>query len=76
LPAVVLLRRLNLSNLSILTWAGLRGGISIAMALTLPESRYRELILSSCYFVVIFSIIFQGLTLKRVVEIAVRHKAE
>ncbi|CAN5316844.1 sodium:proton antiporter [soil metagenome] len=75
-PAVVLLRRVNLNNLSILTWAGLRGGISVAMALTLPESPYRELILSSCYFVVIFSIIFQGLTLKKVVEIAVRYKAE
>jgi CPA1 family monovalent cation:H+ antiporter len=76
LPAVVLLRRLNLSNLSILTWAGLRGGISVAMALMLPESPYREIILSSCYFVVIFSIIFQGLTLKKVVEIAVRYKTE
>lgn len=76
IPAVVLLRRFNLANLSILTWAGLRGGISVAMALTLPESAYRELILSSCYFVVIFSIIFQGLTLKKVVEIAARYKAE
>lgn len=75
-PAVVMLRKLNFSNLSILTWAGLRGGISVAMALTLPESPYRELILSGCYFVVIFSIIFQGLTLRKVVEIAVRHKAE
>ncbi|CAN5787958.1 sodium:proton antiporter [soil metagenome] len=76
LPAVVLLRKFNLANLSILTWAGLRGGISIAMALTLPPSPYRELILSGCYFVVIFSIIFQGLTLKKVVEISVRHKAD
>ncbi|MEO6669895.1 MAG: sodium:proton antiporter [Ferruginibacter sp.] len=76
IPAVVLLRKLNPGNLSILTWSGLRGGISVAMALTLPESPYRELILSSCYFVVIFSIIFQGLTLKKVVEIAVRYKAE
>ncbi len=76
IPAIVLLRKLNLSNLSILTWAGLRGGISIAMALMLPESPYREIILSSCYIVVIFSIIFQGLTLKKVVEIAVRYKAE
>ncbi len=76
LPAIFLLRRLNFSNLSILTWAGLRGGISIAMALMLPKSPYREIILSSCYFIVIFSIIFQGLTLKKVVEIAVRYKAE
>ncbi|MEO6831736.1 MAG: sodium:proton antiporter [Chitinophagaceae bacterium] len=76
LPAVALLRKINLSNLSILTWAGLRGGISIAMALMLPESPYRETILSSCYFVVIFSIIFQGLTLKKVVEVAVRYQTE
>ena len=75
IPAVVVLRRLNVSNLSILTWAGLRGGISVAMALMLPESPYREIILSSCYFVVIFSIIFQGLTLKKVVEIAVHYKS-
>ena len=75
-PAFFLLRRVNLSNLSILTWAGLRGGISIAMALMLPESPYRQIILSGCYFVVIFSIIFQGLTLKKVVAIAVRYKTE
>lgn len=47
----------------ILTWAGLRGGISIALALTLPESEVRELILFSTYIVVVFSILIQGLTL-------------
>ncbi|HSV10768.1 MAG TPA: sodium:proton antiporter [Hanamia sp.] len=67
LPAVFLLRRVSFSSLSILTWAGLRGGISIAMALSLPESPYREIILSSCYFIVIFSIIIQGLTLNKLV---------
>ncbi len=76
IPAFFLLHKVNLSNLSILTWAGLRGGISIAMALMLPESPYRQIILSSCYFVVIFSLIFQGLTLKKVVAIAVRYKTE
>lgn len=65
------LRRVNFSNLSILTWAGLRGGISIAMALSLPHSAYREIILSCCYFIVIFSVIVQGLTLKKVVDKAV-----
>lgn len=68
MPAVFLLRKVSFSNLSILTWAGLRGGISVAMALSLPESPYREVILSSCYFIVIFSIIVQGLTLNRLVE--------
>jgi CPA1 family monovalent cation:H+ antiporter len=68
LPALFLLGKVSLANLSILTWAGLRGGISVAMALSLPESAYREIILASCYFIVIFSIIFQGLTLNRVVK--------
>jgi CPA1 family monovalent cation:H+ antiporter len=76
ISAFFLLRKVNLSNLSILTWAGLRGGISIAMALMLPDSPYRQIILSGCYFVVIFSIIFQGLTLKKVVAIAVQYKTE
>ena len=75
LPALFLLRKVKFSHLSILTWAGLRGGISVAMALSLPESPYREVILSSCYFVVIFSIIVQGLTLNKVVEKAVKDRA-
>src|SRR5664279_1800509 len=65
------LRKVNLVNLSILTWAGLRGGISIAMALSLPLSPYREVILSCCYFIVIFSVIGQGLTLNKLVDKAV-----
>jgi monovalent cation:H+ antiporter, CPA1 family len=67
LPAVFLLHQVNFRNLSVLTWAGVRGGISVAMALSLPDSPYREIILSSCYFIVIFSIIIQGLTLNRLV---------
>ena len=66
------LRKVNLVDLSILTWAGLRGGISIAMALSLPLSAYREVILSCCYFIVIFSVIVQGLTLNKLVDKAVR----
>jgi len=66
------LRKVNLVNLSILTWAGLRGAIFIAMALSLPFSRYREVILSCCYFIVIFSVIVQGLTLNKLVDKAVR----
>lgn len=72
LPALFLLRRVNFNHLSILTWAGLRGGISIAMAMSLPDSPYRQTILSSCYFIVIFSIIIQGLTLNRVVDKAAK----
>jgi len=47
----------------VLTWAGMRGGISIALALTLPEFGYRTALLVICYAVVLFSIVVQGLTL-------------
>lgn len=49
----------------ILTWGGLRGGVSIALALSLPDSRERDLILVVSYIVVVFSILFQGLTLEK-----------
>jgi CPA1 family monovalent cation:H+ antiporter len=52
----------------IMTWGGLRGGISIALALSLTSSMERELFLSVTYIVVIFSIIVQGLTLRRLVK--------
>ena len=70
LPTHIVLhrKRANLGNLFILTWAGLRGGISVAMALSLPDSPYREIILSCCYFMVLFSIIVQGLTLSKVAD--------
>lgn len=51
-----------------MTWGGLRGGISVALALSLPAGRERELVLAVTYIVVIFSILVQGLTLKRVVR--------
>lgn len=70
------LHRLTLGGLSIITWAGLRGGISIAMALSLPHTRYSEIILSGCYCIVIFSVIVQGLTLNNVVNTVVGPKDE
>jgi CPA1 family monovalent cation:H+ antiporter len=48
---------------AVLTWAGLRGGISIALALTLPASRWRIDLLVVTYAVVIFTIVVQGLTM-------------
>jgi CPA1 family monovalent cation:H+ antiporter len=60
--------KVKYSNVNILTWAGLRGGISIALAMSLPHTKYRELILAGSYFIVIFSIIIQGLTLNRVIN--------
>ncbi|HEX4286199.1 MAG TPA: sodium:proton antiporter [Terracidiphilus sp.] len=55
-----LLRRSKRSSLFILTWGGLRGGLSIALALSVPETLGRSWILAATYLVVVFSIVIQG----------------
>lgn len=52
----------------ILTWGGLRGGVSVALALSLPPSDYKSIMLTATFAVVIFSIVVQGLTVKWVIE--------
>ena len=52
----------------VLTWGGLRGGISVALALSLPPGPERQLILSLTYAVVVFSILVQGLSIRRVIR--------
>ncbi len=52
----------------IMTWGGLRGGISIALALSLPPSPVRDIIVTMTYTVVIFSLLIQGLTMERLVK--------
>ena len=54
---------------TILTWGGLRGGISVALALSIPAVPAREPLLVITYFVVVFSILVQGLTLKKVLSL-------
>lgn len=78
LPLTFLRRTLNVNygSINILTWAGLRGGISIALALSLPLTPYRHLILSGSYFIVIFSIIIQGLSLGKLINFSYRNKQE
>ncbi len=54
--------------IAVFTWGGLRGAISVAMALSLPPDYSRSLVLTLTYFVVVFSILVQGLTVGRVIR--------
>jgi CPA1 family monovalent cation:H+ antiporter len=54
--------------LAILTWSGLRGGLSVAMVLSLPPFPARDLLLTSTYCVVVFSVLVQGLTMRRLLR--------
>ncbi len=68
---VLLMRRIREFTpnvIEIMTWGGLRGGISVAMALSLPLGMERDLILTMTYAVVVASILIQGLTIGRVIR--------
>ena len=56
----------------LMTWGGLRGGISVALVLSLPAGPARDLLLALTYVVVVFSILVQGLTIKGVVVRALK----
>jgi len=64
--------RLPIGSGRVLTWGGLRGGISVALALSLPAGPYRETLIALTYCVVVFSILVQGLTIGSVVRRAVK----
>jgi len=74
LPVMLMRRFRDFSPrvVEILTWGGLRGGISVALALSLPVSPERDAILTTTYAVVVFSIIVQGLTIGKLVRQAAR----
>ncbi len=71
LPILFFRKRLNFVPYTglIMTWGGLRGGISIALALAIPSGNpYRDLFVTITYVIVIFSILIQGLTVKGLVQ--------
>ena len=55
-------------TVTILTWAGIRGGVSVALGLSLPSSSESELLLFVTYLVVLFSVAIQGLTIENVIK--------
>ncbi len=58
--------RFSPQTVKVLVWGGIRGGVSIALAMSIPKSEYSSVILSITYCVVVFSIIVQGLTIAKV----------
>jgi CPA1 family monovalent cation:H+ antiporter len=58
--------RFSPQTVKVLVWGGIRGGVSIALAMSIPKGENSNIILSITYFVVVFSIIVQGLTIGKV----------
>jgi CPA1 family monovalent cation:H+ antiporter len=70
LPVVLLRLKIKFEKnaVTILTWGGLRGGLSVAMALSLPKNMHRDELVLITYIIVIFSIVVQGLTIGKLAE--------
>src|SRR5690606_36021191 len=64
--------KLSKGSIKMLVWGGLRGGVSIALVLSVGNGAYKDLLLEMTYFVVIFSIVVQGLTVGKVAERALK----
>ena len=78
IPARTILRKNTFSrgSLIVLVWGGIRGGVSIALVLSMPNSEWKELLLEITYIVVLFSIVVQGLTVGRVAKRVLKDEAQ
>ena len=62
------LLKLDNKEAKLITWGGLRGGLSLALVLSLPDSETKNILLIATYFCVLFSILIQGLTIERLAK--------
>ncbi len=60
--------KLDSKEAELITWGGLRGGLSLALVLSLPDSETKNILLIATYFCVLFSILIQGLTIERLAK--------
>lgn len=69
-PHLVFPKLLKLTNKEarVISWGGLRGGLSLALVLSLPDNETKNILLIATYFCVVFSIIIQGLTIERLAK--------
>ena len=68
LPKMILPGFINVNNneAKLIVWGGLRGGLSIALVLSLPDSEFRQILMIATYICVVFSILVQGLTIEKI----------
>src|SRR5205085_8298398 len=67
-PTYILSFSRSSNMISVLTWGGLRGGISVALALSLPAGMHRNEWVTITYLIVVFSILVQGLTIGKLAK--------
>jgi len=65
-PTKFMQRTFSPQTVKVLVWGGIRGGVSIALALSIPKNEYSNAVLSITYCVVVFSIVVQGLTIAKI----------
>jgi len=70
LPKLIFPKLTNINNkeAKLIIWGGLRGGLSIALVLSLPDSEFRQILMIATYICVVFSILAQGLTIEKIAK--------